>query len=83
MRVKRRRWAVRLTYRQQLILALLLVILLATSMLYCLGFSSLLLGQVLDSGALPQNGLEMPGEYLDLMPTVLPATPGPQPTVQP
>lgn len=42
-----------LSERQQLILGLVLVILLAISMLYCLGVASMVLRQAWESGPLP------------------------------
>jgi hypothetical protein len=51
--VKRKRLHMQLTERQQVIIGLMLVILVAISMLYCLGFASLALRQAWESGPLP------------------------------
>jgi hypothetical protein len=77
--VKRRRLNVQLTNEQQLIVALLLVILLAISMLYCLGFASLALHQTLEKTILPWNSTSPPGEEIEIMPGSPPveATPPP------
>jgi len=45
-----------LTERQQLILGLLLVVLLAVSLLYCLGFASLAIRQNWEKAPLPWSG---------------------------
>ena len=59
--MKRRRLSIELDERQQLILALLVVIMVAFSMLYCLGLASVLLRENLDKAPLPlnENGLEI------------------------
>jgi hypothetical protein len=71
--VKRRRLHTQLTERQQLILAMLLIILVAISLLYCLGLASLALRQVWRETAFPTNGVNPTEEQIDLTPTPLPA----------
>lgn len=51
--VKRRRVRLQLSDRQQLVLALVMVLLLAISMLYCLGFASITLRDNLERAPLP------------------------------
>ena len=58
--MKRIRLGVQMTYRQQLVLALLLVVLLAVSMLYCLGAASLALHQAWQAGTLPLANTVLP-----------------------
>lgn len=81
--VKRRRFRVRLTDEQQLILALLLVVLLAVSMLYCLGFASLVLRQTLENTPIPSNGTILPAEDLEATPSSLPVVGTPQSPTSP
>jgi hypothetical protein len=72
-RVKRQRFRVQLTYRQQLVLALMLVILLAISLLYCLGLASVALRQALENSPSLWSGAGAgPGDVFE--PTVV--TPG-------
>lgn len=70
-----------LTEEQQLILGLLLVILVAVSLLYCLGLTSLALHRAWENTQLPWSETEPPPENLDvgLTPTALPTTPSPTP----
>ena len=70
-----------LTEEQQLILGLLLVILVAVSLLYCLGLTSLALRRAWENTQLPWSETEAPPENLDVQstPTALPTTPGPTP----
>jgi hypothetical protein len=70
--VKRRRRQVQLTERQQLIIALLLVILVTISLLYCLGLASLALRQAWRDTTLPWSGTESNGESIDVTPPLLP-----------
>ncbi len=78
--MKRRRPHARLTERQQLILALLLVIFVAISMLYCLGFASLALRQAWRDATLPWNGAYPAEGTLDLTkPLPAASTPPPSP----
>jgi hypothetical protein len=70
--VKRRRLQVQLTERQLLILALLLVILVAISLLYCLGMASLVLRQAWRDTTLPWNGTNPTEENIEITPTLLP-----------
>jgi hypothetical protein len=64
--VKQRQNKLQLTEKQQLILGLMLVILVAVSMLYCLGFASLALRQVWENAPLPWDVTGPPGESTDL-----------------
>ena len=68
--VKPRRLNLQLTERQQLIIGFVLVILVAVSMLYCLGFASVALRNAWESGPLPwsENG-NYPAESTPLPPT--------------
>jgi hypothetical protein len=52
--VKRKRLIPKLTERQQLIIGIVLVVLVAISMLYCLGLASVALRQAWESGPLQQ-----------------------------
>lgn len=56
--MKRKRLNLQLTERQQVVIGLVLVILVAISMLYCLGFASVALRNAWESGPLPwgENG---------------------------
>lgn len=77
--MKRKRLHVELTDRQQLIIGLMLVVLVAISLLYCLGFASVALRQAWESGPLQLNGNNTyypEEEGLDLAPT-----PSVEPTV--
>jgi hypothetical protein len=67
--VKRRRLNVELTEQQHLILALLLVILLAVSMLYCLGFASLAMRQTWGDPPLPWSETSLPEQDIEMTPT--------------
>jgi hypothetical protein len=64
--VKQRRNKLQLSEKQQLILGLMLVILVAVSMLYCLGFASLALRQVWENAPLPWDTTGPPGESIEL-----------------
>jgi hypothetical protein len=77
--VKRRRSKVELTERQELILAIVLVILVAVSVLYCLGFASLALRHVWENQPLPW------AETNPLAPSTVPAPAqvDPSPTIPP
>ena len=79
--MKRKLRRIQLTEKQQLLVGLVLVILVAISLLYCLGFTSLALRQAWERAPLPWNATEPPPENLeiDLTPTVLPASPVPTP----
>jgi hypothetical protein len=52
--VKRKRLSLKLTERQQLVVGIVLVVLVAVSLLYCLGFASVALRQAWESGPLQQ-----------------------------
>jgi hypothetical protein len=67
--VKKRRLKLELSEEQQLILGIILVILLAISMLYCLGFASMALQQTWRDSPLPWQDSSTPGEGPSL-PTV-------------
>ncbi len=73
----KRRPSFELTDEHYLILALLLVILLAISLLYCLGFASLSLRHALDSTPSPGTSIATPA--VDSTPTWPPAVPTAQP----
>lgn len=64
--MKRRRSLPPLSEEQQLILGLVLVILLAISMLYCLGFASLVLRQAWESAPPPWEDASPTTETLDV-----------------
>jgi hypothetical protein len=70
--VKPKRLNLQLTERQQLIIGFVLVILVAISMLYCLGFASAALRNAWESGPLPwsENG-NTPTESTTLPPTAV------------
>ena len=70
--VKPERLNLQLTERQQLIIGLVVVILVAISMLYCLGFASVALRNAWESGPLPwsENG-NYPAESTALPPTLV------------
>jgi hypothetical protein len=78
--VKRRRPRIELTDDQHLILGILLVILVAVSMLYCLGLGSLLLRDTWQEALPALNGMEIPIEELPFAPTLL-APPPTDPTL--
>jgi hypothetical protein len=69
-----------LTERQQLILALLLVILVAISLLYCLGLGSLVLRQAWRDTTLPWDDTNPVEQNVEMTPTLLPGD-SPLPTV--
>ena len=52
--MKRKRLDLKLTERQQLVVGIVLVVLVAISLLYCLGFASVALRQAWESGPLQQ-----------------------------
>ena len=68
--MKRKRLDLRLTERQQLVIGFVLVILVAISMLYCLGLASVALRQAWEQSPLQLNDSEngFPEEMLDLLP---------------
>ena len=78
--MKRPRLRLQMTYRQHLILAVILVVLLTVSLLYCLGFASLTLYHAWENNALPGNGSGSPVNGLEVPFAPLPgATAGPLP----
>jgi len=70
--VKEKRPNVRLSERQQVILAVLLVILVATSMLYCVGLASIALRNSWENASLPWSASDLPAEIRELPATLLP-----------
>lgn len=74
-----KRWPrrIQLSEEQQLILGLVLVILVAISLLYCLGFSSIALRQAWENAPLPWTGTEPPPENLEVDATPTAALPSP------
>ena len=68
--MKRKRLDLQLTERQQLVIGFVLVILVAISMLYCLGLASVALRQAWEESPLQLNDGEngFPEEMLDLIP---------------
>ena len=78
--MKRRRLNPQLTEHQQFILALLLVILVAISLLYCLGLGSLILRQAWRNTPLPWEGAVPAGQNLEQTP-MPPSGEPPLPTV--
>lgn len=79
--VKRRLRSLQLSEEQQLIVGLVLVILVAVSLLYCLGFASLALREAWENAPLPWSETEFPPENLEMgpTPTALPFAPSPTP----
>lgn len=74
----KRRWRrPQLSEEQQLILGLLLVILVVTSLLYCLGFASLALRQAGEAAPLPWSETEPPAENPEAQPTPVDVIPTP------
>jgi hypothetical protein len=80
--VKRRPRRLQLSEEQQLIVGLVLVILVAVSLLYCLGFASLAVREAWQNAPLPWSETEFPPENLEVgtTPTALPITPSPTPS---
>jgi len=68
--VKERRLRAQLSEHQQVAIAVILVILLATSVLYCLGFGSVLVRQVWESRAPIVGTLEPGVDELELTPAI-------------
>ena len=66
--MKRGRFQVELSEEQQLALAVLVVILVAISMLYCLGLDSLALLDSWEELPLPWNGTSLPEQDTGMMP---------------
>jgi len=76
---KRPRFPSQLSDEQLLILGLLLVVLLAVSMLYCLGFASLAIRDNWQRAPLPWNGTTPLDELLNGSPTAEPEAGAPPP----
>jgi hypothetical protein len=68
--VKRKRARLQLSDEQLMILGFLLVILLAVSMLYCLGFASIAVRQSWENAPLPWNDASSPDESATAPPTI-------------
>jgi hypothetical protein len=66
--LKRKKLKLHPSERQQLLLGIILVILLAVSMLYCLGFASMMLLQAWENAPLPWNVTDTLEESIDLTP---------------
>jgi len=66
--MKRKGFGPQLGPQQQLILTLVLIVLVAVSLLYCLGFASLLLRNAWQNAPLPWNGASPTAEIMDLAP---------------
>jgi len=81
--VKRKRPSLQLSEEQQLILGLLLVILVAGSLLYCLGFASLAVREAWENGPLPWTETEPPPEDLYSAPAAAILPPAASPTLPP
>ena len=73
-RERRPRPGSQLSDEQVLILGLLLIVLLAVSMLYCLGFASLALREAWQRAPAPWNGTAPAAEPLDSTATAAPET---------
>jgi hypothetical protein len=69
--VKKRRAKLQLNDEQQLILGFVLVILLAVSMLYCLGFASIMVRQTWEDAPLPGYGTASLEEGTSVSTTVI------------
>lgn len=80
--MKQKRSKLQLSDQQQLILGLLLVILVAVSMLYCLGFASLALREVWENAPLPWDETGPPAESTEL-PADTPISPPATGTISP
>jgi hypothetical protein len=76
--VRRTPWDLRLTERQLLVLSLILAILVATSVLYCLGIASIAVRDTLSGTSLPLDATFLPLQDLELTPSA--PVPGPTPT---
>ena len=70
MKLKRPRFEI--NERQQLILGILVIILLAISILYCLGLASLAARQAWQNVPIPWAGSQVPAEEIDLTTFPLP-----------
>lgn len=77
--MKRRKLKLQPSEQQQLLLGIVLVVLLAVSMLYCLGFASMVLLQAWENAPLPWNATDALEEGIDLTatPVVEPADSSP------
>ena len=72
-------WGLSLTERQLLILGLILAILVATSVLYCLGIASVALRDTLSGTSLPLDATFLPLQDLELTPGAPLSAPTPTP----
>jgi hypothetical protein len=66
--VKRKGLSPQLSSQQQLILALVLIVLVAVSLLYCLGFASVLLRNAWENVPVPRNDANPTIEIIELTP---------------
>jgi hypothetical protein len=66
--VRRAPWDSKLTERQLLMLSLILAVLVATSVLYCLGIASVALRDTLSGTSLPLDATFLPLQDLELTP---------------
>jgi hypothetical protein len=69
--VRKRKLNLQLSDRQQLILGLLLVILVAISMLYCLGFASMAVHQVWEKASPPWDATNGSEEIIETLATTV------------
>jgi hypothetical protein len=68
--LKRRRLGVQLGEEQLVIFAVVLVILVAVSMLYCLGIAMLALHEGWESAPIPWNDTDLPVEEIETLPNL-------------
>jgi hypothetical protein len=66
--MKRKGFRPQLSTQQHLIVAIVLIVLMAISLLYCLGLASVILRNSWESVPLPWNELSPTGEVIDLTP---------------
>jgi hypothetical protein len=81
--VKRPHLNLQFSEEQQVILAVVLVVLLAISMLYCLGLTSLVVRHNWERAPLPWSGTELPAEELELLSSPIAVTPAPPASAPP
>jgi hypothetical protein len=67
----KKRYKLQLNDEQQLLVGVLLVVLLAVSILYCLGFASIAVHRTWDSAPLPWNDTNTPGDSTGAPTTVI------------
>ena len=66
--MKRKGFGPHLGPQQQMVVAIVLIVLVAVSMLYCLGFASIVLHNAWENAPLPWNEVNPTGEIIDLSP---------------